>query len=530
MMRIMKRLSVLPLAVLLAVGACSKSPVPGEESGLHGGSIDNLSHGLIELGEKLEDPYTVENMEKALRSLYPTKADRVDIHPTDLYVRFLPKDDAQLATLRSLGLYLVDHPLDYRIAREGDYYQDPDVGEGNITWQYSVVPHDFTFPSGISYQVLDRCYISEHSAETRSDIDWAAVEQESFRLTGNASMLPSTKADAAVCPRGRITVMDPKFAGGKPVGLAGVKVAANIFVKIATCHTDRDGYYNMDTSFKGEPRYRLVFQNSAGFSIGLNLIIIPASVSTLGKGSPQGVDYTVTEQSDPALFRRCAVNNAAYDYYSRCNSGDLDIAPPPSDLRIWIFPMLKSSSTVMLHHGAILDHGLIQKYVGQYIGIIRIFLPDITIGTSGNDSFSAIYYATVHELSHASHYSSVGNGFWSPYAGYILRSFILEGGTAYGYGSGENAGLCEVGEMWAYFMAASLYKDRYGGSMPDFPSSLWFRPQILGLMYERGMSRADIFRALTPEVTGRDDFKEELIRLYKDRESLINECFARYER
>jgi hypothetical protein len=62
---------------------------------------------MIVLGEQLEDPYTVANMEEALASVYPTKAGRIALDPTDLYVRFLPKDEAQYDALLALGLVLV---------------------------------------------------------------------------------------------------------------------------------------------------------------------------------------------------------------------------------------------------------------------------------------------------------------------------------------------------------------------------------------------------------------------------------------
>ena len=223
---------------LVLVSCAKEAPVTTPAPEIH--------HGMIELGEKLEDPYTVENVQKAVRSLYPTKADRVDIRPTDLYVRFLPATDGDLAVLEGLGLYLMDHPMDYRIAREGDYYHDPAVADESITWQYAVVPRDFDFPSGVRYEVLDRCYISEHDPTTRAsapDIDWDLVESEAFRLTGNEAMLEPAVKGAAGTPQGRITLLDPQYAGGKPVGVSGVMVACNVFVKIATAYTDRDGYY-----------------------------------------------------------------------------------------------------------------------------------------------------------------------------------------------------------------------------------------------------------------------------------------------
>ena len=518
------KLLLIPLFVL---GACKSEGLPEEQPGRTPEPV--LYHGMIELGEKLEDPYTVENMREALATVYPTKAGRSDITATDLYVRFLPEDDSQLQTLQERGVYLLDHPMDYRIVREGDYYQDPEVGEDAITWQYAVVSRDFRFPEGLCYELLDECYISEHDPATRADpdIDWTKVEEEAFRLTGNEDLwVPPTKATAGA-PEGRITIEDPLFCDGKPFGVAGVKVVANVFVKIEMAYTDRDGYYRMDRPFSGNPRYRLVFSNERGFKIGFNFVIIPASVSTLGAGGPEGVDFHVTADSDPALFRRCCVNNAAYDFYSRCTDTDLDILPPPEDLRIWIFPDLTCSSASMLHHGAFLDNKIIQAYLGAYLPLIKIFLPDITLGTK-EQGYAGIYSVTVHELSHASHYAQVGNGYWSPYVNYVLQSFVTEGGSAYGSGMGEGASYCELGEMWGYFMQASLYKDRYGGQMPAYGSTFWFKPDILRYLYERGMSRGEIYRALNAGVTSIDDFKEELVSLYPERESWILQTFRNY--
>ena len=56
-------------------------------------------HGMIVLGDKLEDPYSVENVTKALTSLYASKADRVPVEATDLYVRFLPRDEGEYELL-----------------------------------------------------------------------------------------------------------------------------------------------------------------------------------------------------------------------------------------------------------------------------------------------------------------------------------------------------------------------------------------------------------------------------------------------
>lgn len=531
------KLFILLLFPLLALASCEDHDRPGPLRLPEG----DVYHDMIQLGDKLDDPYTVDNMRAALANVYPTKADRVDIQTTDLYVRFLPQDDDQMKALEQTGIYLLDHPMDYQIVREGDYYHDPEVDSESITWQYSLVPKDYVFPRGIRHEVLDECFLSEHDPFTRAqvpDINWLKVEEEAYRITGNEALwAPPVKAGAeSQAPAGRITIEDPECNGGKPFGLAGVMVACNKFVKIGTCYTDRDGYYQMETAFSGEPRYRLVFKNESGFNIGFNFILVPASVCTLGQGGPEGVDYNITEESDANLFRRSVINNAAYEYYSRCNEADLDVTPPPADLRIWVFPDVESSSAVMLHHGAFPNYGvimdLLRQYLGQYIDLgfflFRLFAPDITIGTKTRTTYADLYDATVHELAHASHYCQAGNDFWDPYIRYTLEAFFTEGEQAYGTGGREGAGYCEVGEMWAYFMEASLYKDRYNVPMPTFGTSYWFRPEIFSYLYERGMTRGEIYRTLKPTVCSTDDLKEELTNMYPERETLIDQTFTLY--
>ena len=515
----------------LAVLSCSK------EGMYHGRDIDyeygrDLSHGAIVLGDRRDNPYKTENMARALMSLYPTKADRVELKSTDLYVRFLPEDKDQYDLLEDMGLQLLDHPLDYAIVVEGDWYHDPRVPEGNVTWQYAVVPVGFEFPD-VKHEVIHECYLAEHDAESRSScdwVDWEAVEREAYVLTGNSKLIsePLTKAAAKVAPSGRITIVDRHANGAKPFGVAGVMVMCNSFVKFSTCYTDRDGYYTMPQQFATDLRYRLVFKNQKGFGIGLNLILLPASVSTLGKSGPEGVTMTITEESDEKLFKRCAVNNAAYDYFSRCAAEDLCIATPPSDLRIWLFHELGASSAVMLHHGTLLSSDIISKYLGPYMELIEVFLPDVTLGVDGRNSYRDIYTNTCHELGHASHFAKVGTSYWDRYIKYIMTSYMKTAGKTYGDGTGDDAGVCEIGEMWAYYLESKMYKDRYGGSFPSFGTSYWFYPQIFRYMDERGVTCSEMFSVLGPEVDSKSDLKAALLAAYPNRRTVIEQVFGRY--
>ena len=519
------------LLMSLALMSCSKEDVHSER-GIDYSYGKDLTHEMIVLGERLENPYKTENMRKALKSLYPTKADRVDLRTTNLYVRFLPADEQEYDALTAAGVLLLDHPLDYDILVDGDWYHDPQVPDGNITWQYAVVPEDFDFPD-IRHEVIDECYIAEHDSGTRSGlgIDWEAVEREAYILTGNAdriSQIP-TKASAKVIPSGRITIVDEHANGGKPFGVAGVRVSCNSFVKFDHAYTDRDGYYTMSKEYSSDLRYRLVFKNEKGFSIGFNLVLLPASVSTLGKSGPEGIDMTITKEHDDKLFRRCVVNNAAYDYFSRCSSDDLGISQPPADLRIWLFHNLSASSAVMIHHGAVLESDLVRSYLGKFSELVQLFAPDITLGLDGKDEYRRIYSNACHELAHASHFAQVGTGFWNEYIRYIITSFVKTGGRTYGDGLSAGAGYCEIGEMWGYYLESRIYKDRYGGSFPTFGTSYWFSPQIFRYLDERGVTPSDIFAVLDSSVVSKSSLKDALMLAYPAKRDIIEQVFNRYK-
>ena len=519
--------AMFPMLALLACSCSEKFFVSRSETV---DVVGNVSHDMIVLGDRLEDPFSVENMTKALGSVYPTKAGRVVLDATDYYVRFLPVNDAQFERLESMGLQLLDHPVDYEIVRDGDYYHDPSVPDGSITWQYAVVPVDFPFPDDVEYEVLDECFIADDSPQTKAlGVDWREVEREAYRLTGNGGLLlDDTKAEeGSGGPSGRISIVDSAL-GEEEFGVRGVRVSCNSFVKFANAYTDDDGNYSMSKSFAGEPRYRIVFKNRKGFTIGFNLLLVPASVSTMGKNSPAGANLRIDRNSERKLFTRAVVNNACYDYYESCNNDGAKITPPPSNLRIWLFQRLNASSSVMLQQGAFVESSMLSDFLGEYVSLLEMFLPDVTLGLKGNDSYAGIYALAVHELAHASHFMQVGKAYWDPYINYIMTSYIKSGFTTYGVGTEKNHGYCEVGEMWAYYVQSRMFRERYDDSSTVFGTSFWFSPQIFLHLDERGLDRYKIFAALTADITDRDKLQDKLLSLYPEMKSTINQAFGRY--
>ena len=107
------------------------------------------------LGKKLENPYSVENMRKALKNLQKSSStankglsNDFEITTTHLYIRFKPKDEEELNLLqKDTTLILFDHPLDYEISEEGDFYQDPEIPDELPTYQYTSVEVDKKLPN-----------------------------------------------------------------------------------------------------------------------------------------------------------------------------------------------------------------------------------------------------------------------------------------------------------------------------------------------------------------------------------------------
>ena len=86
------------LLMALVMVSCSKED-PYSMRGIDYDYGKEFKHERIVLGRRLENPYRTENITRALQELYPTKASRVEVEPTDYYVRFLPSDQRECDVL-----------------------------------------------------------------------------------------------------------------------------------------------------------------------------------------------------------------------------------------------------------------------------------------------------------------------------------------------------------------------------------------------------------------------------------------------
>jgi len=122
----------------------------------------NNGEDPIVLGNQLVNPYTISNMQNAANILWGGAAPIIEAN--NLYVRFKPNNSEQIELLEDVqDLELQDFPMDYEVLQDGDYFQDPNMGDEEIGWLYSVVPVDYSPPHGILFEVITPLFLTEYT-------------------------------------------------------------------------------------------------------------------------------------------------------------------------------------------------------------------------------------------------------------------------------------------------------------------------------------------------------------------------------
>jgi hypothetical protein len=150
------------------------------------------------LGKKLENPYSVENMQKALNNIQQSKSlakrkgtsTNLEITTTHLYIRFKPANEEELNLIeKATPLILFDYPMDYEVSEEGDFYQDPEIPEELPTYQYTSVEVDKKLPN-VPYKILANLYIPYDENEDNDIEDEDTLSKSTFQLNEKNTLNP----------------------------------------------------------------------------------------------------------------------------------------------------------------------------------------------------------------------------------------------------------------------------------------------------------------------------------------------------
>lgn len=396
------KFSLFTFALLTINSACQKddSGKVTEEK-----EINTSKEGEIIVGAKIENPYSLKNMQSAYESLTSNlglKSAEV-LEPTHYYVRFLPKDTSEYNALKAdTTLTLFCYPLDCELS-EGDFYHDKSLPENQITWQYTKVPISYVF-GRVHYEILEELYIPVETEvgdlKSGSSLSWYNLLDESMKITGNLDKeitIQNESNDAHLKglfpskwnPSATILVWDDVL--GKSIPLVGAKVKARHWLHWDTKITNSDGYAKLE-KFRYSVNYSIVWER-AHWEIRDGWFVQAYFNGPNGKRNHWDLNITSGKSLKYATMHRAAHRHIYGD-----NIGMLRPIHP-------LFPVHKICY--------IDDSGTGDYWANMGGGIF----PDIRIygktKSGNNKSTDLIFRTTAHELGHAVQCLNMGNiKFW----------------------------------------------------------------------------------------------------------------------
>jgi hypothetical protein len=445
----------------------------------------------VVLGKKLNNPYSVKNMNIALQSLRQRNLRLIPIDftipVTHYYVKFFIESSEDFETLQQQGLELFSYPLDYEIQQETDYSL-PTAQNSVGKWLYTSVPVNFDFNAiQIEYVILEELYLTDDEGTTLD------CNGQSGRSAGNYSLYESLE-DASITisgifpdspprdisppilpceqiqrtkhrPRGFVRVWDSER--GVLVPVVGVRVRTRRWFKYGYDYTDENGFYEVDNTYRRDPRYSVIFRNQSGFKIWSSVFAMQRAEHNVGRHDKRGYDVDIQQNSRG--WRFATVNNGAVKYAQYCRA--MNIGIPDRKLRILATNGDGSSSAPMLTKTwgllGFTTNSQLVTFLAKANGIslalnkaslfLRFVSPDVIIEANSNQGTAEVYGSTFHELAHASHFEKVGSSYWTKYINYIITY------NSYGDGTGNNVGICALGEAWAYHIGYELTLAEFNG-------------------------------------------------------------------
>jgi len=511
--------------------------------------MDQEPEKYMLLGNQLENPYSVSNMQRAYDSLkfspkkhHPDVLDmNISISHTHLYIMFQPKDvDEYNYLIDESGLSLFTYPLDYEVIQEGHIYERPGFQEGDIPWLYTTIPVEDADSYNVDFHILDYCYIPEELTPVVKNSNPVLnetlffLELEALLQTNNITQLEyadAVAAKSAKYPTGYIKVMNTTTNSNE--GVKKVKVRVHNIIKWCETYTDETGYYKMSKSYLTNVHYAVIYENQTGFKIWGNLAFLAPANHNMGWYSNSGYSTNIGTSSDAWLWS--TVNNSAYIYREKMCTA-FGILKPASDLRIWTFRSAGSGGAAPMAKRFSLPIATLNSFLNAFsvttmLSYIALVLPDVFILGNYNKTIDC-YSVVFHELSHASHYAKAGSGYWLNYIQGIINNKINNNNPPYGNGNETKAGYIGVGEMWGnYFCYKCMNKSTAlgfsFGSVALTGTNYWFKPQIMKYLDETcGLSSSQIFECLTSDVTSHALLKSKLKTKYPNYVSCIESAFS----
>ncbi|MBR4786168.1 MAG: hypothetical protein IK012_13095 [Fibrobacter sp.] len=448
------------LVVGLLLIACSNSIDSSDsEFSVITASQDQEEKGVNVLNSPIvsdpaNDPYSVENMSKAMRSRVLAKfaadtaeVEQMSLEPNYLYVRFLAEGKKGAAELKAYdrSLVLFKHPLDYKHIRKPVVYIDPALPDTVIPF-FATVPVDYKF-GPTKYEIIkelflvepldndceeDECAdVADSSSAEKALLKRAAkkssasvlerleamgvslheVQWESMVMTGNVGdRIKAQKREVGELPSAAWSLL----GGGKKYGgklkfwdetlekecpLEGVRVTGGYSYYWREAHTDKNGEFKIPEKWTFSIDYEANFDSDqfllenghSGYGEDLEI----------EKNDMNG-DWKETFSGKKGQW--CVVWTAAYQYWYGNNFGLK--RPRQNDASNWsldieVYFENREDYNALITSDGDIGCNAVKGSAGQYAtyGVFE----NICVITYGKPSHT-IYGNTIHEIAHSSHF------------------------------------------------------------------------------------------------------------------------------
>jgi hypothetical protein len=361
--------------------------------------------GMTKLGKKLDNPYSVENMQKAWSNLKVSNTSgrvnegEIEITTTHLYLKFKPQNEEELAILKADStITFYEYPLDFEILQEGGFYRDPTVPLDQPTFRYCAVPVDKQLPDGVEYESLADLFIPDEYKDESQGGRLANAElieelvEEALRITGNLDEKGTSNGRVHASdwrPAGTIRVWDNSISPANWRPVEGVEVKARRWFTTHEGRTNAQGRYSCDGTFKRDANYSLDWERynfalREGWLDGANI-----------NGPKKKGDWNLDFSSGANMFH-ARIFMAAYHYYYKDIKG---LRRPPEN------GTFKTQMRIRCYNESNSDSDGNHKEERRFLGLgsqIKIYNPQNSMGR--------IYGVTIHELAHASHWNMWRDG------------------------------------------------------------------------------------------------------------------------
>lgn len=363
-------------------------------------TLKDILSSKATIGKKLENPYSILNLKRAA-VLYETRSNTAlpedYLTPTHHYIVFRPEchEHYKAVTHNSrLNLLLYQYPLDHEVS-DGWLELDPrpEFSTNGFQHRWGYVPvdmdiSDINCPYEILYDIVD----IQEIVTTRCDnydiyIELENISHELCNIPVNN--IPITKA-TAVTPSGKITFYNSSL--DKNIGCYGMCVKARRLAKNSYGYCDEDGYFVCDKSFLYKWEYVINFGRD-DFEIRKNTTEDMVAIKLSHYHGPLNLWMSPTNSAVDHIFY-CEILRAACKYFYGEIDG-LNRPPLASELKDRIYFQAILGEDTDNHW-----NGFFQPYTTlNSIPYIRIYRDNDTRRSS-----AAIYWTTIHELAHASHW------------------------------------------------------------------------------------------------------------------------------